>query len=308
MKFPKLKNKLILAPMAEVTSLPFRLLCKRYGASMTYTEQLSALAITRKSEKTIEMASTSKKDSPVGLQLFGRNPKILVKAAKKLHKNFDVIDLNLGCPSKKIVREGYGSALLKEKNKIKEIIEALVKNIPKPITVKMRSGFKKPEALEIAKVIESAGCTAITIHARTQEQGYSGHADWKLIKQLKDNLSIPIIGNGDVTDPISAEKMLKETGCDYIMIGRAARNNPWIFKQIQHYFKTGEIIQQTTEEKLNLFNEYKKLEPNFKLLKMRVLDFTKGIPNSHHLRNELSRTKNIGKIEALLKKVKNNIN
>ncbi len=294
--------------MAEVTSLPFRLLCKRYGASMTYTEQLSALAITRKSEKTIEMASTSKKDSPVGLQLFGRNPKILVKAAKKLHKNFDVIDLNLGCPSKKIVREGYGSALLKEKNKIKEIIEALVKNIPKPITVKMRSGFKKPEALEIAKVIESAGCTAITIHARTQEQGYSGHADWKLIKQLKDNLSIPIIGNGDVTDPISAEKMLKETGCDYIMIGRAARNNPWIFKQIQHYFKTGEIIQQTTEEKLNLFNEYKKLEPNFKLLKMRVLDFTKGIPNSHHLRNELSRTKNIGKIEALLKKVKNNIN
>ena len=289
--------------MAEVTSLPFRLLCKEYRAAMTFTEQLSALAITRDSKKTIEMASTSKKDSPVGLQLFGRNPEILVEAAKKLHKNFDVIDLNLGCPSKKIVREGYGSALLKEKDKIKEIIEALVKNIPKPITVKMRSGFKKPEALEIAKVIESAGCSAITIHARTQEQGYSGHADWKLIKQLKDKLSIPIIGNGDITDPISAEKMLKETGCDYIMIGRSARNNPWIFKQIQHYLKTGKIIKQTTEEKLDLFNEYKKLEPNFKLLKMRALDFTKGIPNSHHLRDQLSRSKNIQELEKLLNRI-----
>lgn len=271
---------------------------------MTYTEQLSALAITRDSEKTIEMASTSKEDSPVGLQLFGRNPKILVDAAKKLHKNFDAVDLNLGCPSKKIVREGYGSALLKEKGKIREIITALVKDIPKPITVKMRSGFKKPEALEIAKVIESAGCSAITIHARTQEQGYSGTADWKLIKQLKDNLSIPIIGNGDVTDPTSAEKMLKETGCDYIMIARAARNNPWIFKQIIHYQKTGEILQQTTEEKINLFHEYKKIEPSFKLIKMRTLDFTKGIPNSHHLRDQLSRTSNIQEIEKLLDQIK----
>jgi len=286
--------------MAEVTSLPFRLLCRKYRVAMTFTEQISALAVTRDSKKTIEMASTSKKDSPVGLQLFGRNPEILVAAAKKLHKKFDVIDLNLGCPSKKIVKEGYGSALLKEKNKIKEIIEALVKNIPKPITVKMRSGFKKPEALEIAKVIEAAGCSAITIHARTQEQGYSGHADWKLIKQLKDNLSIPIIGNGDITDPISAEKMLKETGCDYIMVGRAARNNPWIFKQIQHYLKTGKIIKQTTEEKLDLFNEYKKLEHNFKLLKMRSLDFTKGISNSHHLRDQLSRAKDIQELEKLL--------
>jgi len=291
--------------MAEVSTLPFRILCKKYGASMTFTEQISALAVTRGSEKTIEMASTSKEDSPVGLQLFGRNPKILVDAAKKLHKKFDTVDLNLGCPSKKIVKEGYGSALLKEKDKIKEIITALVKHIPKPITVKMRSGFKKEEALEIAKVIESAGCSAITIHARTQEQGYSGHADWNLIKKLKDNLSIPIIGNGDVTDPISAEKMLKETGCDYIMIGRAARNNPWIFKQILHYFETGEIIQQSIQEKIDLFDEYKKLEKDFKLLKMRSLDFTKGIPNSHHLRDELSRTKNIQEIEELLNKLNN---
>ena len=290
--------------MAEVSSLAFRLLCRKYGASMAYTEQLSSLAIVRDNEKTMEMALTSEKDSPVGLQLFGRNPDTLIDAAKKLHKNFDVIDLNMGCPSKKIVQEGYGSALLKEKDKIHEIISSLKSAIPRPITVKMRSGFKKVEALEIAKVMEKAGCAAITIHARTQEQGYSGHADWSLIKQLKDNLSIPIIGNGDVVDPLSAEKMLKETKCDYIMIARAARNNPWIFKQIIHYFETGEIIKQNPEEKINLFNEYIKCgETSFKLLKMRAIDFTKGIENSSELRNSLGRVKSIEEIKTVLGKL-----
>ncbi len=303
MQFPKLKNKLILAPMAEVTSLPFRLLCRKYGASMTYTEQLSALAITRDSEKTLDMAQTNSKDSPVGLQLFGRNPDILLKAAQKLYKPFDVIDINMGCPSKKIVKEGYGSALLKEKDRIKKIISTLSKNIPRPITVKMRSGFKKVEALELIKVMEDAGCSAITIHARTQEQGYSGKSDWELIRKVKENSSIPIIGNGDVVDPISAEKMLKQTKCDYIMIGRAARNNPWIFKQINTYFETGKIIQQTSEEKSNLFQEYvNQGETNFKLLKMRALDFTKGLPKSHSLRDTLSRAKNIQEINSILKK------
>jgi tRNA-dihydrouridine synthase B len=294
--FPKLKNKLILAPMAEVTSLPFRLLCRKYGASMAYTEQISALAITRNSPKSLEMASTNKKDKPIGLQLFGRNPKILTKAAKKLYKNFNVIDINMGCPSKKIIKEGYGAALLKEKSKIKQIIQTLVKEIPRPITVKMRSGFKKDEALELAKIIESSGASAITIHARTQTQGYSGKADWSVIKQLKKHLKIPIIGNGDVIDGITAKKMLTQTKCDYIMIGRAAKNNPFIFKQILNYLKTNKTL-----EKKNLFQEYKKLEKNFKLLKMRAIDFTKGIKNSAKLRQKLSNTKNIEQIETLLK-------
>jgi tRNA-dihydrouridine synthase B len=298
-KFPKLKNKLILAPMAEVTSLPFRLLCRKYHASMAYTEQISALAITRNSPRSLEMASTNKKDKPIGLQLFGRNPKILTKAAKKLYKNFNVIDINMGCPSKKIVKEGYGAALLKEKDRIKQIIQTLVKEIPRPITVKMRSGFKKNEALEIAKIIQASGASAITIHARTQTQGYSGKADWSIIKQLKQHLKIPIIGNGDIIDGPSAKKMLAQTGCDYIMIGRAAKNNPFIFKQILHYLKTNKILKQTN--KLKLFTEYKKLETNFKLLKMRALDFTKGLPNSNKLRNNLSNAKNLDQIKGLLK-------
>ncbi len=290
--------------MAEVSSLAFRLLCRKYGASMAYTEQLSSLAIVRDNEKTMEMAATSEKDSPVGLQLFGRNPDVLIDAAKKFYKDFDVIDLNMGCPSKKIVNEGYGSALLKEKDKIHEIIAALKDAIPRPITVKMRSGFKKVEALEIAKVMEKAGCSAITIHARTQEQGYSGHADWNLIKQLKENLSIPIIGNGDVVDPLSAEKMLKETKCDYIMIARAARNNPWIFKQILHYLETGKIMKQATEEKIELLNEYISCgEKSFKLIKMRAIDFTKGIENSSEVRNSLSRVKNVEEMKSILEKL-----
>ena len=168
----------------------------------------------------------------------------------------------------------------------------------------MRSGFKKQEALKLSNIMESAGCSAITIHARTQEQGYSGKADWNLIKKVKENASIPIIGNGDVIDPLTAEELLKETKCDYIMLGRAARNNPWIFKQINHYFKTRKILEQSHKEKINLFNEYLKYgETNFKLIKMRAIDFTKGIPNSSQLRNNLGRTNNVKEIKQLLCKI-----
>ena len=160
------------------------------------------------------------------------------------------------------------------------------------------------EALKLAEVMESAECSAITIHARTQEQGYSGKSDWNLIRKVKENSSIPIIGNGDVIDPLTAEELLKETKCDYIMIGRAARNNPWIFKQILHYFKTGKILEQSPKEKIYLFEEYLKYgETDFKLIKMRAIDFTKGIPNSSQLRNHLSRTKKIEEIKEILSKI-----
>ena len=288
--------------MAEVSYLPFRLLCRKYGAALAYTEQLSALAVINENKKTLELAKTIPEEKPVGLQLFGRNPESLVNAAKKLEKNFDIIDLNFGCPSKKIVQQGYGSALLKEKEKIFEIINTLANNITKPVTVKMRSGFKKVEALELAKVMEKAGASAITIHARTQEQGYSGEADWSIIKQVKEKTSIPIIGNGDVTTPQSAEELLNQTKCDYIMIGSAAKINPWIFKQILHYLNTGEILEQNKEEKIDLFFEYCKLDTmkSVKIIRDRAIDFTRGIPRSAKIREKIGHMKNIEGIKEAL--------
>ena len=300
--FPRLKNQLILAPMAEVSDLAFRLLCRSYGAALAYTEQLSSLAIVRENPRTLKLAETNVRDRPVGLQLFGRNPETLVEAAKKLEKNFDIIDLNCGCPSKKIVQQGYGSALLQEQEKLFEIIHALASTIHKPITVKMRSGFKRVEALEIIRVLERAGAAAVTIHGRTQEQGYSGKANWDIIKQVKESVSIPVIGNGDVDSPKKAEEILRYTKCDYIMIGRAAKNNPWIFKQILHYFDTGELLQQTREEKLHLLNEYLMLahQPDIKTARERAMDFTKGLKGSAQLRVKLQRLTTVEDIEKAI--------
>ncbi len=287
--------------MAEVTDLPFRLLCRRYGSSLAYTEQLSSLAIVRENKKTLELAKTNEHDKPVGLQLFGRNSDILVEAARKLEKSFDIIDLNCGCPSKKIVQQGYGSALLQEKERLYEIIATLVASIQKPITVKMRSGFKKVEALEIVKMLEKAGAAAIAIHGRTQAQGYSGKANWDVIKEIKQAISIPVIGNGDVISPEKAKEMLEYTKCDYVMIGRAAKSNPWIFKQILHYFETGEIIQQTREEKLQLLQEYLELVkcPRIKIMKERAMDFTRGLGNSAKLRASLASTRSPADVQQL---------
>lgn len=304
MEFPKLKNPLVLAPMAEVSHLGFRLLCRKYGAALAYTEQLSSLAIVRDNKKTFELALVGKDEKPVGLQIFGRNPDVLVEAAKKMEKDFDIIDLNFGCPAKKIVQQGYGSALLKEKDRIHDIIHALVSNIHKPITVKMRSGFKTDEALELVKVIEKAGASAIAIHGRTQEQGYSGKANWDTIKNVKAAVSIPVIGNGDVTDPLSAEKLLNYSKCDYLMIGRAAMTNPWIFKQILTYFETGKIIEQTLKEKINLFFEYLEIDPQAHIrdLRRHAIDFTTGLRGSKEVREQMSRLKERDQLIEVMEK------
>src|SRR3989344_8339796 len=300
-RFPKLKNKLILAPMAEVSYLPFRLLCRKYGAALAYTEQLSALAVINENKKTLELAKTIPEEKPVGLQLFGRNPESLVNAAKKLEKNFDIIDLNFGCPSKKIVQQGYGSALLKEKEKIFEIINTLANNITKPVTVKMRSGFKKVEALELAKVMEKAGASAITIHGRTKEQGYKGKANWSVIKQIKENVGVPVIGNGDIINGEKAKELLDYSKCDYIMIGRAAMNNPMIFNEINHYFRTGKEKTATKEGKVKLFLEYMGLCEKYDFvnvsnLRFTALNFCKGFNGSKELRVNLMSAKNKDKI------------
>ena len=300
--FPKLKSKLILAPMHNTTNIAFRILCRKYGASLVSTELLSSNALAREDNLNLKLAITDKKEKPNVAQIFGQNTENIVKAAKTLERSFDVIDINFGCPSKKILSQGAGAALLKRKNKIKEIVEQVSKNIKKPVTVKIRSN----NAIEIAKICEKAGADAITVHARSVKQGYSGKADWSVIKAVKENVKIPVIGNGDVVDGKSAEKMLKETNCDYVMIGRAAIGNPFIFKQIKEYLKTGKEIKQTKEEKIKDYFEYIKLAKKYKIFsisdaKLKAQEFTKGIEGSRELRRRLNTIKTGDEIEKLVK-------
>ena len=308
-EFPKLSGKLILAPMHGITNLAFRLLCKKYGAALVSTELLSANAIAKNNKAAIKLALTDKKEKPVSVQLFSQNTDNIIKAAKKLEKDFDIIDFNLGCPSTKILSQGSGAALLKRKNKIAEIVKETSIAINAPFTVKIRSGFKDNiNAVEIAKLCEENGASAITVHARTVEQGYSGKADWKVIKQVKDAVGVPVIGNGDAMDGKSAKRMLEETGCDYVMIGRAAIGNPFIFKQIEEYLKSGKIINQTKEEKIKDFFEYIKLAQEYKNFlvkdaKLKAQEFTKGIPGGKKIRRELNRIKTWEEIETSIKRL-----
>ncbi len=319
--FPKLKSKLILAPMHNITNIAFRLMCKKYGAGLTSTELLSSNALARKDNLNLKLAITNKSEGLVCAQIFGQNTENLVKAARVLEKNtenkefsiplnfdkfagFDIIDINFGCPSKKILSQGAGAALLKRKNKIFEIVEQVSKNIKKPVTVKIRSN----NAVEIAKICEKAGASAITIHARTVEQGYSGNADWNVIKKVKQAVKIPVIGNGDVINGESAERMLKETNCDYIMIGRAAIGNPFIFKQINEYLKTRKEIKQTKKQKISDFFEYINLTKKYNIFslsdaKMKAQEFTRGLKGSRGLRRELNTIKTWEEIENLISRI-----
>jgi len=305
--FPKLKNRIILAPMHDVTNLAFRILCKKYGASLVYTELLSANAIYRGNKSALKSALTDKSEKPVAAQLFSQNTEQIVAAAKNLEKHFDIIDFNLGCPSVKILNQGSGSALLKRKNKIAEIVKRVSTNIKKPFTVKIRSGFKgNINAVEIAKLCEKNGASAICVHARTVEQGYSGNADWETIKKVKQAVKIPVIGNGDVIDGKTAKQMLEQTKCDYIMIGRGAIGNPFIFKQINEYLKTGKEIRQTKKEKIKDYFEYIKLTKKHKIFsikdaKLRAQEFSKGIPGGKRIRRKINPIKNWEEIEELIK-------
>ncbi|MFA7707809.1 MAG: tRNA dihydrouridine synthase DusB [Candidatus Pacearchaeota archaeon] len=299
--FPKLDSKVILAPMHNTTNIAFREICKRYGAALVSTELLSANALAREDNLNLKLAITNKSEKPVVAQIFGQNTKNLVNSAKVLEKKFDIIDINFGCPSEKILSQGAGAALLKKKNKIKEIVEQVSKSIRKPVTVKIRSN----NAVEIAKICEEAGASAITIHARTVKQGYSGEADWKIIKSIKESVKIPVIGNGDITDGKTAKKMLEETGCDYVMIGRGAIGNPFIFKQVNEYLKTGEIITQKEEEKIKDYIDYIKLTKKYKIFsisdaKLRAQEFTKGLEGSKNLRRKLNSIKSYEDIERLM--------
>ena len=303
-----LKNPFILAPMAKYSDIAFRILCRKYGASLCYTEQISAIALKNENRKTLDLIKTSSEDHPISLQLSGRDKEVLLEVIKKHEKNYDYIDLNFGCPSKKIVKCGYGSALLQEKEYVKELLEYLSSNMKKPLTIKMRSGFKKDEALSIVKVMEPY-VDAIAIHARTREQGYSGKADWEIIKKVKENTSVPIIGNGDIKNPEDSLKMLDYTKCDYVMIARASLGNPFLFKQCNDFYNEGKYETYSLEDKKKAFYELIKLIEKYELnnlflIKSHTLDFFKGFNGSRELKNRISLSRNKEELMNIIEKFK----
>ena len=307
MEFPKLKSQFILAPLEEVSGLPFRLLCRKYGASLAYTEMVSSYGIARNNQSTLKLITTCPQDKPVGIQFCGQTSEVLIKAAKKVYKEYDLIDINMGCPSPNIIKQGAGSALLKRRNKIKEIIATLASEIPKPITAKIRSGYSKNEAIGLAKTLESAGASALTMHARLAIHKSSVKANWDSIKQVKNSVSIPVIGNGDVFTAEDANKLLKN--CDYVMIARGAMQNPQIFRESIELHDTGKYKAATEEERINNFFQYYKLHQKHpygtvKILRHRACDFTHGLKNSAKLRAEITQAKTEEQLLKIMKDYK----
>ena len=306
-----LPNNLILAPMAGVTDLPFRLLCKEQGAGLLCMEMVSAKAILYKNRNTESLLEIDPRENPVSLQLFGSDPEIISKIAHQIEdRPFDILVLNMGCPVPKIVNNGEGSALMKNPKLAGEIIRQTVKAIDKPVTVKIRKGFDDEHinAVEMAKIAEDAGAAAVAVHGRTREQFYSGRADWNIIRQVKEAVSIPVIGNGDLLTAEDVIAMEAQTGCDGFMIARGAQGNPWIFRQILHYFETGEhLAKPTLEEVTQMILRHARMMLEFKgeyigirEIRKHAAWYTAGYPNSARLRVAINNVESFEALEELL--------
>ena len=306
-----LKNNVILAPMAGVTDLPFRLLCKEQGAGLLCMEMVSAKAIYYNNKNTETLMQIEPEERPVSLQLFGSDPVIMSEMAKRIEdRPFDILDINMGCPVPKVVNNGEGSALMKNPGLVRKIVTSVSKAIKKPLTVKIRKGFDENNinAVEIAKIIEDSGAAAVAVHGRTRQQFYSGKADWDIIRQVKEAVSIPVIGNGDVDSPQKAKQLLEETGCDGIMVGRATEGNPWIFREISHYLDTGELLPHPALEEVKemilrharLQLEYKGEYTGMREMRKHVAWYTAGFPHSARLRGAVNEIESMEQLMVLL--------
>lgn len=294
----ELKNNLILAPMAGITNLPFRVICEKYNPGMVCTEMASSKAIFYNDNKTKRLLNTEGEKRPISFQIFGSDEEAMAYAAKYVSKFADIIDINMGCPAPKVVKNGDGSKLLLDLDKVKTIMQAVVENSSVPVTVKIRKGWDNDHivAVEVAKIAQEVGISAITVHGRTRSEFYTGNADWDIIKQVKQSVDIPVIGNGDIVDGKTALKMFQDTGVDGIMIGRGALGNPWIFREIQYFLETGkELKPPTKEEKLEIIKQHIELAVEekgdiaVKELRKHISWYTKNMPNSTDFRSSINK-------------------
>lgn len=309
----EIKNRIVLAPMAGISNTSYRKIIKEMGAGLIYAEMVSDKAIVYKNDKTFDLLKMDEKERPISQQIFGSDINSFVEAAKAIENEMhpDIIDINMGCPVPKVaVRAQAGSALLKDPDKIYEIVKAVVEAVDVPVTVKIRSGWDENSinAVEVAKKIEQAGASAIAIHARTRSQGYSGKANWDIIRKVKESVSIPVIGNGDVTSCYLAKQMLEETKCDAVMIGRGVLGNPWLIKECVEYLESGkEPVPPTAEEKIAMLKRHfdlllqdKPEKPAVLEIRSHALWYVKGLPNSAEIKNRICSTKDKNEIFEIL--------